>query len=454
MRLTVCMLGGEERRVKCEMTTLVGELARELDLPVDCCLTFGTFPMEGDWSLGDCGVDSTTELEVETLTGPTTLARCAQLRAMGHEAHSKVIKADIFGKGRAARSEGTPLGNFLDACKNGELSTVQGMIAGGQDINEVCAISSLSAMSAAATCGQDEVLNWLIANGGSVNMTGEGHYPPIHGAAAKGWFASVSILVAAKADVDVKEDMLGTSALHVAVDRAGVNAANQVDMLHLLIHSKASINTTSKLGISPLHHACSKGATACVDLLLDYKCTFKSEDQKGVSPLGAAAAASCAEAVEMLLDVGAPVDASAIFGALNAESRECEALLLDAGACASATNSDGRTAMHIAAFTGNHSICAYLLDQKADADIRSKSGATPLMEAARGGRKGTTRVMINYGADVHLADNNGDTALHFAGYSTKSKVFEILCKAGGADAERENKAGEKPCIEGEKCVVM
>ena len=57
--------------------------------------------MEGDWSLGDCGVDSTTELEVETLTGPTTLARCAQLRAMGHEAHSKVIKADIFGKGKA-----------------------------------------------------------------------------------------------------------------------------------------------------------------------------------------------------------------------------------------------------------------------------------------------------------------------------------------------------------------
>ena len=91
-------------------------------------------------------------------------------------------------------------------------------------------------------------------------MTGEGHYPPIHGAAAKGWFASVSILVAAKADVDVKEDMLGTSALHVAVDRAGVNAANQVDTLHLLIHSKANIITTSKLGISPLHHACSKGA--------------------------------------------------------------------------------------------------------------------------------------------------------------------------------------------------
>ena len=29
-------------------------------------------------------------------------------------------------------------------------------------------------------------------------MTGEGHYPPIHGAAAKGWFTSVSILVAAK----------------------------------------------------------------------------------------------------------------------------------------------------------------------------------------------------------------------------------------------------------------
>ena len=28
MRLTVCMLGGEERRVKCEMTTLVGDLAR------------------------------------------------------------------------------------------------------------------------------------------------------------------------------------------------------------------------------------------------------------------------------------------------------------------------------------------------------------------------------------------------------------------------------------------
>ena len=89
-----------------------------------------------------------------------------------------------------------------------------------------------------------------------------------------------------------------------------------------------------------------------MDLLLDYKCTFKSEDQKGVSPLGAAAAASCAEAVEMLLDVGAPVDASAVFGALNAESRECEALLLDASACPSATNSDGRTAMHIAAFTG------------------------------------------------------------------------------------------------------
>jgi len=427
---------------------LVGDLARELDLPIDCCLTFATFPMEGDWTLADYGVDSTTELEVDILKGPTTVARCAALHSMGHEAHRKVVKADIFGKGKAARSEGTVIGNFVKAAKNGQIDVVQQMIQGGQDINEVCAISCYSAMSSAASNGQDELLNWLIANNGTVNMTNETHYPPIHAAAKAGWHTSVAILVAAKADVDVKEEMLGVTALHVAVD------SDMADMVHLLMHSKANADTASKLGITPIQQACSKGAVDCIDLLLDYKCKLRTEDLKGQSPLGAAATKGCAQAVEMMLDAGAVVDASAVFGALSSDCKDCEALLLDAGSSASSASLAGKTALHYAAFSGNHMVISYLLSQNGDIDQRDRNGVTPLMEAARGGRKGSTRVLLTAGADVHLVDAKNNTALHYAGWSEKTKVFEILVNVGGADAEKLNNDGDKPCIEGEKCVVM
>ena len=74
-----------------------------------------------------------------------------------------------LGLGRAGTAKGTPLDEFITAAKTGDLDGVKRMVDGGQAVNELCAFTSLTAMSAAAGGGHADVLQYLITKKGNVN---------------------------------------------------------------------------------------------------------------------------------------------------------------------------------------------------------------------------------------------------------------------------------------------
>merc|ERR1711935_463285 len=138
-------------------------------------------------------------------------------------------------------------------------------------------------MSAAAGGGHADVLQYLIGQKGNVDKSEYNQFPPLHAAAAKGSLPTMSMLINAKCDLDVLEDMLGQTALHAAIDR------DQSGVIPLLLNAGAAIDLKTKLGVTPLAHACAKNSTDCVKLLLSSKADLRSESDKNISPMGAAA---------------------------------------------------------------------------------------------------------------------------------------------------------------------
>jgi len=362
--------------------------------------------------------------------------------------------SDLAGSGKAARPGESRLDNLLNACKEGNLAEIPGLTerlpGEAPIIDQVCPLTSLTAVGAASAAGHEDIVKMLIEQRASVNKCTKNMYPPLHAAAARGHQSIANLLIRSKADVNAKEDVLGQNAIHAAIDR------NQQDMITFLVRMRGDVNlATDDLQVSPLGHACAKGNAECIKFLLDNGARMDKESKEGISPLGSACNKGHYEIAELLLSKGAKVDAQSFYAVLSTENEQIEALLAAHGSTPTAVNSDRKTALHIAAKEGSTEIMAYLVDMNGDVNQADKSGFTPLMSAVQGGHKGSTRQLLQMGANPHAVDKLGNTCLHHV-HPDKPKVFNILIEVGGADKEAVNNKGEKPKdpSAAEKCLIQ
>lgn len=93
-------------------------------------------------------------------------------------------------------------------------------------------------------------------------------------------------------------------------------------------------------------------------------------------------------------------------------------------------NSDGLTALHYAAATGNEEIAGILLRARASPNVQEKEGFTPLMYAAGLGYLGIVNALISAGADVNAKRIDAETALMLAAWSGQVEIIEALLEAG------------------------
>ncbi len=162
----------------------------------------------------------------------------------------------------------------------------------------------------------------------------------------------------------------------------------------------------------------------------------------------------------MALAADAPVADAAMNGDVEAVGA-----LLDGGADVNAAQGDGMTALHWAAFHGDHAVATRLLasradvtattrvgaitplslaasdgnadmiralvDAKANVNSATSTGATPLMAAATSGSVDAVRVLLDHGAFVNARENaNGQTALMFAAWENRADVVTLLVERG------------------------
>lgn len=91
------------------------------------------------------------------------------------------------------------------------------------------------------------------------------------------------------------------------------------------------------------------------------------------------------------------------------------------------TDSNGRTALHVASSLGRVGIVKLLVQSGADVDACSTSGKSPLHEACINGRLDVLQALISEVADLDMGDSNGLSAAHYCALNGEEKCLSLLC---------------------------
>ena len=154
---------------------------------------------------------------------------------------------------------------------------------------------------------------------------------------------------------------------------------------------------------------------------------------------------SDASAVRALLkqrvDVNAtqPDGATALHWAAYRDDREAADLLIRAGARVNAANQLGATPLWVAANEGNTEMMDRLAAAGADPNLALGTGETPLMTASRTGNLAAVRTLLRHGASVNAKESSrSQTALMWAISERHSDVAALLVEFGADVKARTN----------------
>ena len=100
--------------------------------------------------------------------------------------------------------------------------------------------------------------------------------------------------------------------------------------------------------------------------------------------------------------------------------------LLAAKADVNATQPDGSTALHWAAYHGDAPTAVTLLKAHANPNVRTTTGMTPLLLACQSGSEELVRVLLKAGADPNATLTHGETPLMMAARTGSVPVMKVL----------------------------
>ena len=140
----------------------------------------------------------------------------------------------------------------------------------------------------------------------------------------------------------------------------------------------------------------------------------------------------------LLQQDGVDVDATQVDGttalhwAAYGDDAELAELLLDAGADPDAVNRNGSTPLALACANAGTAVVARLLDAGADPRL-APTGEPPILTCARTGRAAAVRALLADGADIDAVDAwRGQNALMWAAAENHVPVMGLLLEAGAA----------------------
>jgi uncharacterized protein len=131
---------------------------------------------------------------------------------------------------------------------------------------------------------------------------------------------------------------------------------------------------------------------------------------------------------------------TALHWAAYHDASEAVTKLLAAGAKADVANRYGITPLLLACENGSEDIVRALLKAGADANAERRGGESALMIASRTGKAGAVRALLEKSAKVDEPDRDDQTALMWAAAEGHAEVLELLIKAG-ADLKRRLDSG-------------
>jgi ankyrin repeat protein len=138
----------------------------------------------------------------------------------------------------------------------------------------------------------------LLAEKADVNSLDEDGFTPLHWAATFNQGHAVKVLLANKADTNLKVPKYGWTALRLAVIHGHMATAEA------LLNGGADPNVKDEENIPLLHQAVIRGKKEMVELLLDKKADVNTKDSEGETPLDEAVEQGNKEIIELLRQHG------------------------------------------------------------------------------------------------------------------------------------------------------
>jgi ankyrin repeat protein len=260
---------------------------------------------------------------------------------------------------------------------------------------------------------------------------------------------------------------------HTTTPRTKLKTSMSRPFAWTLILFVAAANGAGAEGVGSLFHVGRKRFEASQQSTADVK---KTPDPLAIAlVVGSSAAngtdAPLADALERqdraaarkLIEERVDVNASqadgmtALHWAAYHDDLESTRLLLSAKANAAAANRYGVTPLSLACTNGNTAIVELLLAARADANSTLPGGETALMTASRTGRLGPVKALLERGARVNAREAKGQTALMWAAAEGHTEVVDALLEAG-ADFRTPLASGFTPFFfavrEGRTAVVL
>ncbi|CAH8469239.1 unnamed protein product [Schistosoma rodhaini] len=114
------------------------------------------------------------------------------------------------------------------------------------------------------------------------------------------------------------------------------------------------------------------------------------------------------------------------------------ACLLDHGANPNLSDSEGITPLLGASNSGNYSVCELCLESDADVNMADKSGRTPVMLSVLGGHTDIVRLLLFWGAAVDIMDYAGRSLLSIAAQIKNAQIVQELLARGLDEAHKDH----------------
>ncbi|XP_054875365.1 ankycorbin isoform X2 [Amphiprion ocellaris] len=112
----------------------------------------------------------------------------------------------------------------------------------------------------------------------------------------------------------------------------------------------------------------------------------------------------------------------------HGEVEKVASLLAKKGANAVKLDSEGKSALHVAAARGQTDCLSLILSHGADLSIIDAAGLSPLHLAAKNNHIECCRKLIQNKCPIDVVDGSGKTALHHAAASGNIQIVQVLCE--------------------------
>lgn len=294
-------------------------------------------------------------------------------------------------------------GQFLQAAKDGDVSTIRMLLDKGVDIQARGTYyrSEVTALHLASFEGKERTVQFLLSKGADVHAKDESGETALHRAAISGNKQIVNLLLEHGADTEWK-DSSGETALMQAA------AHGHQDTVQLLLDQGANIESEDKNGWTAFVYAASKGHQNILQLL----------SEKGAN-------------MESMNTSGSTAPSKALLCAAGGGHQSIVQLLLEQGADKDSQDSKGNTALITAALLDDdQDMVRLLLERGVNLELKNSIDCTALMYAAYKGNRDTVQRLLDKGAQINNRDIEGWTAHKHAEKFHHKKIAQMLRNAG------------------------